>query len=470
MAIRQYIAYTSKSRYFAGFLQNLAKESGLNASVVQQDGQIVLSVPDDDGEALDRFAQQTQRYLPHSIFLGQIKTERQNVAVVETNFHSPSYRIGLCPRCMHELTDPASERYLDDTIVCTHYGNKPETFNDPATFSPHYKEGDALLITDITALNTLFILTEDEIKALLSIERPMLKVTLKDETLKEISGKQYLYARAPYSIKSALVALNAKESEVPYLFFIPQATLRVAVLQKNVFLIKDDLGLSNPLESLHVEKILNRFLNIAKEADFGRRAIGVNLSSQNGISFIVSDQGGCREVLRFGAFALDNVLEQMKADARKSKMLQNFSKKYPDIIRELEENRDYDLFDALCIVLECKGRGFETLSDTALLFRGNGGLKIDMYFDEAGFDYASLLGSVMSFALADTQAHYLAYSIFEAFGDMVVATLNQLKAKTGIEHFVMMGDMFENSVLHSRIESKFAMYQPYFSKGFALDD
>jgi len=76
----------------------------------------------------------------------------------------------------------------------------------------------------------------------------------------------------------------------------------------------------------------------------------------------------------------------------------------------------------------------------------------------------------MSFKLALTPKDYLAYSIFEAFADMSVATLMRLKTKYGVEQFVMMGDMFENSVLYSRILSRFSQYNPHFSKGFALDD
>jgi len=87
-----------------------------------------------------------------------------------------------------------------------------------------------------------------------------------------------------------------------------------------------------------------------------------------------------------------------------------------------------------------------------------------------GFDYVSFIGSIMSFKLAATDNHYLAYSIFEAFGDMAISTLNQLKEKLKIENFIMMGDMFDNSILYSRILSKFAMSKPHFSKSYALDD
>jgi hypothetical protein len=37
-----------------------------------------------------------------------------------------------------------------------------------------------------------------------------------------------------------------------------------------------------------------------------------------------------------------------------------------------------------------------------------------------------------------------------------------------IDKFIMMGDMFSNSVLYSRVLSKFQLSNPYFSKAIAL--
>jgi hydrogenase maturation factor HypF (carbamoyltransferase family) len=175
----------------------------------------------------------------------------------------------------------------------------------------------------------------------------------------------------------------------------------------------------------------------------------------------------------------------MSKDENKSRLLLNFEKKFPQIMQELRQNDEYGVFETIATILELKDKSFESVSDKSLEFHGNGGLKIDAAFNDegfrgnlstsskspkAGFDYVSFIGSIMSFKLAGTDEHYLAYSIFEALGDMTISTLNQLKTRFKIDKFVMMGDMFENSVLYSRILSKFQLNNPYFSKGFALDD
>ncbi|MCW8838749.1 MAG: hydrogenase [Thiovulaceae bacterium] len=470
MAIKQTISYNSNSEYFAGFLQDIVKKSEIVGEVSQNKNNIVLLLDDSDKNAIERFSNNAQKFMPHSIFLGNIDTKNEDININKASLESKNYNISLCPKCLDKLTNPSSPNYLDDTIVCNHYSNK-ETLKleDKHVYSPHYREGDALLVVDSSKLNKLFIMTEDEIKTLLSIEKPTIKVTIKDEDLKEITGKNYIKIKSPNTIKATMTALNAKDGELEYLFFEQLDTLRVTTLQGNVLVIKDTLNISNSLENMNEDKVLNRFLNISKEAGFSE-AIGVNLSEKNGISFLVSNKKDTKYALKFGEFKLADVIEQMKVDDKKQKLLVNFEKKYPKIIEEFENNPEYNLFETLSCVFELKGRDFENVSDKSLEFRGNGGLKIDTFFNEDGFDYVSFLGSIMSFKLAGTDDHYLAYSTFEALADMAISTLGQLKTKYKIDNFVMMGNMFENTVVHSRIVSKFSLSNPYFSKGTAIDD
>ncbi|EDZ61492.1 hydrogenase related protein HydE [Sulfurimonas gotlandica GD1] len=471
MAIKQVIKYRSDSKYFAGFLQSMIKESGIVGSVSQADDSIVMRLNDTDEKAIADFSQLSNKYLAHSLFLGEIETIQVDSESLESDFKSPTYNISACPRCLERLTDPASEDYLNDSLKCTHYSNEEnEDFLDSNYYSPHYSEGSDLLVVDPSNINNLFIMTEDEIKALFSIEKPTLKVTIKDEVLKELTGKIFINIKSPYSVKSNLVALNARESEVEYLFFQRSDDLKVVVVQKNTTVIRDSRGVSKKLKELDSDKTINRFLNIAQEAGFEKGSIAASLSTRDGISFIVSNETGAKKVITFQDFILKDVLELMSKDENKSKLLPNFEKKFPSVMKELRENDEYGLFETISSILELKEKNFESVSDKSLEFHGNGGLKIDANYGDEGFDYVSFIGSIMSFKLADTDEHYLAYSIFEALGDMAISTLGQLKTKFKIDKFVMMGDMFENSVLYSRILSKFQLSNPYFSKGFALDE
>ncbi len=232
-------------------------------------------------------------------------------------------------------------------------------------------------------------------------------------------------------------------------------------------IIKDNLGISNTLKDLSEDKVKNRFLNIADEAGI-TRALGVSLSVENGIDFFVTDKGEPKKALSFGKFELEKTLNEFRE--KKQKLLENFELKYPHVLEDLKKNQNYDLFETISFILDLDTKSYRALSDKSLEFNGNGGLRVDTFFKEDGFDYVSFLSSIMSFKLAGSDQHYLAYSIFEALADVAISTLNQLKDKYKISNFIMMGSMFENSVLHSRIKSKFAQANPYFPKGIAIDD
>jgi hypothetical protein len=312
-------------------------------------------------------------------------------------------------------------------------------------------------------------MTDDEKKVLFSIEKPTIKLTIKDKILKEMTGKTYINVKSPYNVKSSLAALNAEDSEIDYLFFEDNNETKAVVVQKNISIIRDN-KISTKLINFVDKNDVNRFLNIANSIGKNNEAIGAYLSVKNGISFMVANEVDCKKVITIQEFSLEKLLDDMKNDDIKSKLLNNFSKKYQNIIDELNSNKDYDLFSTLCVILELNEKSFESLSDKSLEFRGNGGLKIDMNYLNDGFDYVSFIGSIMSFKLASTDSHYLAYSIFEAFGDMAISTMNQLKKKFKIDNYIMMGDMFDNSILYSRILSKFSISKPHFSKSYALDD
>jgi len=470
MSIKQTITYHSENKYFAGFLNYMINEINLEGSVEQNNGKIILLINDKDEKKLESFSKIVTKYLPHSIFLDEIETITVNDIAYNKPFKSPTYSIALCPRCLEDLTRPSSDKYLDDTVKCNHYSNET-VLDEPdyTLYSPHYSACCTILLCDASKVDNLFIMTDDEKKVLFSIEKPTIKLTIKDKILKEMTGKTYINVKSPYNVKSSLAALNAEDSEIDYLFFEDNNETKAVVVQKNISIIRDN-KISTKLINFVDKNDVNRFLNIANSIGKNNEAIGAYLSVKNGISFMVANEVDCKKVITIQEFSLEKLLDDMKNDDIKSKLLNNFSKKYQNIIDELNSNKDYDLFSTLCVILELNEKSFESLSDKSLEFRGNGGLKIDMNYLNDGFDYVSFIGSIMSFKLASTDSHYLAYSIFEAFGDMAISTMNQLKKKFKIDNYIMMGDMFDNSILYSRILSKFSISKPHFSKSYALDD
>ncbi|MBD3824057.1 MAG: hydrogenase [Epsilonproteobacteria bacterium] len=469
MAIKQRIHFDSNPEYFMGFLQSSIDEAGIIGSVVYKDRAIEMLLDDADSQKLEKFSELSEKRIAHSLFLGEIQTAHSNEQITPSHVTSKDYAIAPCPQCLLALTNPASEHYLDASLRCSHYNNPAsESLQESVSFSPHYNGGDTLLLCDATRIGELFYITQDEVSALLSIEKPTLRVTIQDEELKALTGKNYIKVRAPFSMASALVALNAKESGLPYLFFYDQMPLNAVVAKQNRIIIQDKRALLTPLESFSSQPLINRVLNIAKEAGFAQSLVAY--MNSGGIAFYKHDRGNVQKMLSFGAFNQSKVMSELQSNPLKARMLQNFETQHPEIFEKIGIKEDRTLYEFLALLLGLSDESYEALSEKSLEFHGSGGVKIDTFFNDGGLDYTAFMGSVMSFILAGTSSAYLAYSVYEALADSAISTLTQLKSRTHLKHFIMLGDMFENSVLYSRILSKFALEHPFFSKRFALDD
>jgi acylphosphatase len=454
MRVVQNIEFHSKNEYFAGYLQAIAETSGVKASVSLDDKTVTLVVDSEDAN-VERFSQDVSKYLPQSIYLGEIKNDT-SVSSVKKNssINSSSYPLSLCPKCL--------EGEVSIDTVCTHYSNEDtKPITDDKEYREQYSEGDALLITNPQKIDELFFLTPLEKSMLFSIEKPILKVTIKSQELKDITNKTFIKIQA---FKTAKSLIEAKSTQQDFLFFAPsQQELSVVVVGSDVLAINDN-PLTTNIEYLDSDKTVSRFLNIYKEHDLKGGALGLCFSNKE-ISFLAQSTTGVKRVLQFSPFNLVSVFDELKS--RFPKLVENYQKLSPISIDDLDQ--DMDIFGFLAYLLELKP-SFEAFSDKSLEFRGNGGVKIDIKFLEDKSDYAALIASVMSYKLAGTPTHHIAYSVFESFADFFITVYNELRVKLKMDALIPFGDRFSNSVALSRLISKLSIKKPYFSKMYALDE
>ncbi|OPX27275.1 MAG: hypothetical protein B1H07_02030 [Campylobacteraceae bacterium 4484_166] len=470
MYTKQTITYKSDNRYFAGFLQKIINNTDIDAKVSQTKGKIELYISTKDDKKVELFNNQLEKYLPYSIFLGDIKNEQIDKMPNIEKFKTPGYEISPCLECLEQLSDPASVHYLDESLICDHYTDeKPTIKSSNTTFSPHFSQNDSMLITNVDKLDDMFELTALEKRVLYSIEKPTIKATIKDETIKNLTNKKFIYIKAPFDNRSYLISLNAKESGIDYLFFDHENDLNMIVVKENISIIKAS-RVAQKLQLIDKNSIVNRFLNIKNEANYSSGAIGIYFN-QNKIAFLVSNELDSKIVIDFQLFDSIDCLNNLYKN--RPKICKSFEQSFPNILTKIKNNK-LTLFETISYILGLEDIGFEAVCDKSYEFRGNGGLKIDTNFikneDKTQvFDFEAFLGSIMSFKLASVDRHFLAYSIFESLADMAIMTMNQLKLKFKINNFIMMGDMFGNSVFYSRILSKFQLSNPYFAKSIALD-
>ena len=78
MSVKQIIKYKSDNSYFAGFIQAIIDDSEISANVSQSNKGITLLLDNEDESKLNIFNEKINRYLPYSIFLGDIQTQRSD--------------------------------------------------------------------------------------------------------------------------------------------------------------------------------------------------------------------------------------------------------------------------------------------------------------------------------------------------------------------------------------------------------
>ena len=469
MPLHLTLSFKAPYRYLGGFVQHSADRHGVPVCVQQSADRIDVWIKMDDPEALHAFADRLEAELPHSIFMGNVHAEAvETVPDACERFASDPYPIGLCPQCLHALFDPNASAYRDDTWICDHYTDAPRAIHPRVTLTPHAAPDMTLLLCDTQRISELFSVTPNEQRALFSIEKPALKLTVADAQLREELGSGYAWVRAPYSSQTALAALEAREAGIAYLFYRRDAALEMSVVQETLLMIRSrDFDTIEPIEK-EKDRCEWRFVSAANET--GRaRALGAYMSHSHGIRFYLKDGEMTRSLFHFAPFVLGGLLARMETDEVRRKLLRNFSAAYPHRYERLQRIDESDFFGALGVVLGLEQDGFEPLSDLALGFRGNGGLKIDAFLDDKGFDFVPFMGSVMSYVLAGAESVHIAYSIFEALADVTITTLEQLKQRFEIDQYVLLGDLFENSIMTSRILSKFQMADYVFPRTVALD-
>lgn len=491
MPLLQTISYNADQPYLAGFLQQLIDQSGLNASVAFDGKQISLMMDENDVEALERFSARINSDLPHSLFIGEIQNSHSDAAVVPSAFDSKRADLPLCPSCLRELFDKASPDYCNSALQCSHYGSAPApsapvdmeaTFKKlmengsvtigERTYRRAYETGDMLMLTNPSAIGRMLLLSTEEVQALMSIEKPVIKVALQDEKLKEETGRNVLKAKLFDDAPSTLLSQRLNTQGIDHLFISGSNELEALVYKTRTHIIRPGKLADRP-KKLDDSPITTLFLNMVDEADLTNiSSIGACMQSSGEWHFIHRSAKVSKPMIRFAPFESSGLVQKLtdSSNARK-RLMENFQAAFPENYRALEALSAQDeksLFDAVGAIIGLEG-GFEAISDASLSFSGNGGVKVDVRFGEGSFDTLSFLASLISFKLAGVENNLLTYSLFESLADMATETLSQLKSRLKTNEVILFGDLMANTPFYSRVERNLGNATAHISSRYPLD-
>ena len=503
------IEYNTTNSYFKYILNTLIKEANINATCKQYRSCILLTF-NSKAEEIESFFALLEKKLPVSIFLGKsCVIEKFDESIEELEDKEVKQNISLLTNeSIKNIIDAHDIDFLNDIVKIskgevsrfeTHNGLKDLFLPNKDIRESFEKDGFEvkLLITNIDKLTELFDVSSKDLQLLCSIERPLVKLKFKllQNTKKEFSSTNFIYAKIPDDKETVLFSKALKDEGINYVLYVNddvyQDGLKTTYFNDKNIIISGDKGLFPKFDYT-----ANKKFNSSKEyfdanggvykatlAQYAKRLIptvGVyfSLKSKKSSISINMPATGLKEVISIPNIynSIENCMEEIATiDEHCERLVKNYKNKFPEyLIKDVPKNTNgFESIMNMCAKVLGLNDAKE-LEDMALSMNVKSGIQIDMKLitmDEVNYlDYRRTVQSIMSYKMADVDTGTLAYSFYESLSEFVCNYVNEISAKTKSKDVVLCGDMFSNAILLSKVDKTLSKnYSLILPKEYPLD-
>ncbi len=553
--------YISTNMVLENFLKTIASEFEINYSITKDDSIVTLFVSDCE-ERLHKFADFIAFYLPLSIFLKSSSVEvvdeitGQNLKIDDCDFALPFTKkaitlakdinstfynnpftpneIGLtCKDWNSSLVfsknnnifianDSSAYKKVYKEVANLIAHNKTVSIKTPnGNFSflkvskEHLKDKNnfEIIPTDLTCVQKMVILNENEIKTLASLEKPIIKARVNSiYASKEILSKQNVKIRLPYTILLQLIceelrnigvdfivkisSIETSEYFLDYETFMPESNeLEVSVLENNEVLILDGDGyapinLKKNLEKLEMPSF-RQLASILKERNlFDDKTSCFYFSKTHDDAILYHDgEKGMLEFVKFPVFSsIKDIFKNIEnQDDTGRKLVKNYKNTFKDIYEkainlELPDslsNNLYTIFAFSSLILgycDNFGNAAEKLIENAENFGGQKGPRIDFYLQDnekikSDFNPYKMIRSAMSFKLAGVDDQVLSFGFLESLAYFISDIADAHKETLSSSKIALAGSMFEFKILSEQsCKNLLANHKIYFNRELPIDN
>src|SRR5574344_1871565 len=456
------IEYNSTSFYFKRLIDELIKNSNIDANTKQYFGFILIFI-DDELENIEKFFLNLETNLPYSMFLiffFLIDEFNEEIKELEDKNIKENFEI-LTNRKVKDILENSNFDFLSQIVNLNR--SFVVKFEDLELFLPNKN------------LKEKFEKDNYEVRLLVTNSQ-----ILKD-----------LFTRLVNSSKKVELSKALKEQNIDYILYVTKKDELKACSFENLNLIisydktlypkydyKKDLIFNSSSEYLNsFSNVYNAVLHEHNLLD--KTSIGVYFSLYSKNSFVdikVLNEEEKRVIYIPDIESnMNQILEDISSlDENCKRLVDNFSKKYPytkDI--KLTNNSGFStIIEAIAKLLN-----IESIKDFEELALNSGyvdALQIDMKLikiDNKNYlDYRKTIQSIMSYKMADVENETLCFSFYEFLAEFIIDYLREIARKTNAKDIVLCGDIFSNrQVFHKVYKELSKKYNLILPTEYAMD-
>jgi len=347
------------------------------------------------------------------------------------------------------------------------------------------KEDDFLVIpTDLSNVEKMVVIKENEIKALASLEKPAIK--LRVNTLYEAKGilpRQRVKVKLADELLLLHICKKLKDEGVDFIYKINKKTstcryrleingtfkrlpqTEVCVLENGEILILSGDGYSDLVLKNNLKKFETpahaQFASIVQEHNlFDEKVSCFYLSrTHDDILMNMSEKTGVLDLVKFPIIRdMKSIFETIKDSPIGAKLVQNYKDKFSEIYDEainctIENNTPnsmYSIWGITAVILGISNNikdGSAKIVENAEDFSGKTGPRVDYLLVDkesirSDFNMMRFIRSSMSFKLAGTDDITLSFGMMEALSYFLSDTSDSYKENLSSQKTLLCGSMF----------------------------
>ena len=353
----------------------------------------------------------------------------------------------------------------------------------PVTQQVTYEEGKTLIMPcDLSVVEKMVVIKEDEIKALASLEKPLLRLNI------NAIYAQKGFLETPFvSMKMAddlllyLLCLSLFREGVEFVALSPSAPAEANALYGQGGQVRENIGVTvlengefvpvfgevyaNPVLQKTAQAFEHpshgRFTALLKEHRLFQKSVGGFYFSQthDDAVMVYQESHGMVDLLHVTfPETIGALLDEIATSTSGERLVENYTKEFPELVAHARgislanEPKSIATLMGAAGVLFGYGKSVQealkVMLDNALLYSGMKGPRIDFLVQgetlKGAFHAARIVRSGMSYRLAGADAYTLSFGYLDSLAHFTSDTLDRLKEEFGVTHVGFCGSLFGN--------------------------